>query len=898
MIGKTLAHYEITSQLGKGGMGEVYRAKDRKLGRDVAIKVLPEEFARDPERVARFEREAKLLASLNHPNIASIHGLEEAGGTHFLVMELVEGNTLADQLKQGAIPVEESLKLALQIAEALEAAHEKGVIHRDLKPANIKITPDGKVKVLDFGLAKAFAAEQADLNLSNSPTLSNAATQQGIILGTAAYMSPEQARGKPVDKRADIWAFGVVLFEMLTGRQLFGGDTISDTLASVLTREPEWEKVPVKARSLLRRCLEKDPKKRLRDIGDAYALLETAPESPPVKKSRLSWGIAGALALALAISLCAPWRSKPPASEPMRLQIAYPDKVTPGQIGGFALSPDGRHLAFVAMDSDGIRRLWVRDLQSFEIRFLAGTESANDEVPFWSPDNRSIAFDAGGKLKKVDISGGPPTPLCNLSGGVPGGSWNGNDVIIFGTDKASGGIMQVSAAGGTALPVTRPVPERQETSHVLPTFLPDGRHFLYCINSDNPENTGVYIGSLDARPEEQPVKRLMASSLAPQYIPPSNTTPGMLLFQQGQKLVAQPFDDRRLELIGDDPVPIADQIGAIWNYSYFSASANGILIYRSSSSQVSQPAWFDRQGKTLGREALKGRFGGLALSPDGTRAAISRDSSRQQASFFPTVDIWLLVLARDTKSRFSHGSIEWRTHPIWSPDGTRIAFSSDFAGGMVDIYIKPTSGIGNEELLLTSNEHKAPTSWSRDGRILLYTAIGSKTGSDIWVLPMRNGGKQMPVLQGKSNERDGCFSPDMRWIAYVSDETDRDEVYVCGFSQSSTGEFLATAGKHQISQGGGTEPRWRRDDGKELFYRVPEGKVVAVEVNAGTEFAWGKPEELFPAPADLLALRPSIDVSTWDVTADGKRFLLITPLVEGSPTPFNVVLNWTELLKK
>lgn len=895
MIGKTLGHYQITSQLGKGGMGEVFQAKDLNLGRDVAIKVLPEEFTSNPERIARFHREAKLLASLNHPNIAAIHGLEESGGTHFLVMELVEGETLADQLQRGPIPIDESMKLALQIAEALEAAHEKGVIHRDLKPANIKVTPDGKVKVLDFGLAKAFAGEQAELNLSNSPTLSDMATQQGVILGTAAYMSPEQARGKSVDKRADIWAFGVVLYEMLTGRQLFGGDTISDTLASVLTKDPEWEIIPAKAGPLLRRCLEKDPKKRLRDIGDVYALLETAPEAPAAKRSWLSWSIAGALALALGISLWAPWSSKPPAAKPMHLQIAYPDKVTPGLIGGFAISPDGRHLAFAAMDSNGIRRLWLRDLQSLEIRSLSGTESIDDEPPFWSPDSRYIAFSASPKLKKVDISGGPAITLCSLSEEVPGGSWNANDVIIFGTASLSSGIMQVSAsaAGGSALPVTMPVPERQETSHVLPAFLPDGRHFLYFINSNNAENTGIYIGSLDAKPEEQPVKRLMASWLAPQYVPASDSTAGMLLFQQGQTLKAQLFDDKRLELIGD-PVRIADQVGAVFNYGYFSASADGILIYRNSS-QVSQPAWFDRQGNILGREALKGRFAGLAVSPDGTRAAISWDSSTQQTSSTPIVDIWLLDLVRDTKSRFSYGSINWRTHPVWSSDGTRIAFSSDLSSDISDLYIKPASGIGNEAPLLTSNENKAPTSWSHDGRFLLYTAIDPKTGRDVWILPMKNGGKERPILQEKVNEQSGCFSPDGRWIAYVSDETGRDEVYVCGFSQSPTGEFLTTASKYQISQGGGTEPRWPRDS-KELFYRTPDGKVVAVEVNAGAGFTWGKRRELFATTPDFLALRPTINASTWDVTADGKRFLLTTP--EGSPTPFNVILNWTELLKK
>ena len=424
VIGQKISHYTIVEQLGKGGMGEVYQAKDQKLGRDVAIKVLPEEFARDADRVARFQREAKLLASLNHPNIAAIYGLEESRGANFLVLELVEGETLADQLKRGPIPVEESLKLALHIAEALEAAHEKGVIHRDLKPANIKVTPEGKVKVLDFGLAKAFAGEQADLNLSNSPTMSNAATQQGIILGTAAYMSPEQARGRAVDKRTDIWAFGVVLYEMLTGKRLFGGDTISDTLAAVLRAEPEWELVPAKARRLLRNCLQKDPKKRLADISDSRLLLEEAPESATVSKRRpwLAWSVAALFLITTLVVSLIHFREVQPVAVPLRFQIPAPEKVSiSGR--GVSLSPDGRRLAFYGTDADGVMRIWVRPLDLLEARPLLDTEGSNSSwYFFWSPESRFIVFGAEGKLKKIDVSGGPAQTLCDVPGGIYGGS--------------------------------------------------------------------------------------------------------------------------------------------------------------------------------------------------------------------------------------------------------------------------------------------------------------------------------------------------------------------------------------------------------------------------------------------------------------------------------------------
>jgi Tol biopolymer transport system component len=885
MIGKTLGHYRVGEQLGHGGMGEVYLADDLNLNRKVALKFLPDAFAADPERMARFEREAKLLASLNHPNIAAIYGLEQAEGKRFLVLELVEGETLAQRLSKGALPLEEALGICRQIAEALEAAHEKGVIHRDLKPANVMITDGDKVKILDFGLAKALADETQSVDSSQSPTLTEAMTRPGIILGTAAYMSPEQAKGKAVDKRADIWAFGCILYECLTGKRAFEGETVTETLAAVLTREPEWEKIPATVRPLLRRCLERDAKKRLRDIGDAYALLESAPESAPVKRPWLAWSIA-ALAVLIAVAMgMVHDREKPSApGAPMRFQIPLPSKVNMAPGGGIALSPDGQRLAFTAVGTDGVQRLWLRALDSFEARPLFGTESSRIPPFFWSPDSRFIAFLAGTKLKKIGISGGPPQIICDLSAGF-GGSWNRDGVIILGTEH--GGVMRVSSSGGVAFPLTKPNPARQESAHHSPIFLPDGKHFLYWCQSATPENQGVYIGSLDAKPEEQGSNQLVPTNFFPIYVPSTDSSLGQLLFIREQVLVAQPFDDKHLELVGE-PTLVAEQVGSFGNYAFFSASTNGILVYISGGSgQQFQPTWLDRQGKVLGTAGGLGLYYRLALSPDGRFAAVGRNTR---------TDIWLLNFSRGTEQRFTFGQGN-SSRPIWSPDGSHIIFGSD-REGVYNLYQKPASGAKEEELLFKSTEHKYPTSWSSDEGFVLYTAIDQKTKQDLWLLSLESGVKAIPFLRTNFNEGDGQFSPDMRWIAYVSDESGSNEVYVRGFSRSSGSDALsASIGKWLISEGGGTGPRWRRD-GKELYYRATDGKVIAVEITAGTLFQAGSRKPLFQAPPDIAALYTIAPFPAWDVTADGKRFLLPVPAVENSPSPFNVVLNWTALLKK
>jgi eukaryotic-like serine/threonine-protein kinase len=509
--GTRLGHYEILAPLGAGGMGEVYRARDSKLGRDVALKVLRDAFARDPDRMARFQREAKVLASLSHPNIAAIYGLEDSDRSNALVMELVEGPTLADRIKQGPVPIDEALRIGGQICEGLEYAHERGVVHRDLKPANIKVANDDAVKVLDFGLAKAIEGDAASQEISTSPTISRMATQAGILLGTAAYMSPEQARGKSVDRRADIWAFGCVLYEMLTNKSAFTGETVSDTLAAVIKEEPNWAQLPAetpaRVQVLLQRCLQKDPKQRLRDIGDARIalneVLSGAPEphssgAVPIGarllRSVLPWALFAAATAVLVTLVFVRFDEKPFAAEPVRFQIALPEKTHPGPTGAFAVSPDGRQLAFFAAGQDGVPHLWIRPLDSLEARPLPDSGSTSNAPFFWSPDSHYIAFDGGGKLKKIAISGGLAQTLCDVRGSAVGGSWNKDGVIIFG----DGVIMRVSATGGQPSPLTTLDSSQREIRHLFPEFLPDGRHFLYLRRSSQLENSGVYVGSLAA----------------------------------------------------------------------------------------------------------------------------------------------------------------------------------------------------------------------------------------------------------------------------------------------------------------------------------------------------------------------------------------------------------------
>jgi Tol biopolymer transport system component len=877
----SIAHYRIISKLGEGGMGEVWRATDTKLGRDVAIKILPEAFAQDPDRMARFEREAQVLASLNHPNIAAIYGVEDRA----LIMELVEGETL-----KGPLPVETAIHYAIQIAEALEYAHERGVVHRDLKPANIKVTPDGRVKVLDFGLAKAMSGDAAGGNPESSPTLTMRATMEGVILGTAAYMSPEQARGQDVDRRADIWAFGVVLYELLTGRQFFAGPTISDTLAAVLTREPDLSVIPTQIQPIIERCLRKDPRRRWQAIGDVrIALDEPAPAVPSVQQRGVpAWwfAVASLLALAGAVVAVMHFREKPPEPAVVRFELPAPAKAQyVGDVGfRMALSPDGRRLAFLARTPDGHQSLWVRSLDSLDARPLPGTE--NTTSVFWSADSRWIGFHADGKLKKIEASGGAPQTLCSTAGIVATGAWNRDGDILFGSPGTSGGLSRVSQAGGAPSPVTTPDRARQEISHSYPSFLPDGRHFLYLARSAVGDNAGIYLAKLGASDR----KLLLRTTLAAAYVPdPAGREEDHLLFVRDGALMAHRINASTFELTGE-AFPVAEHVGSYLSYPTFSASTNGVLAYRSGAgaSGSTQLMWFDREGKALGTAGPAGSYTDLALSPDGKRVAVT-DRDPQTGNR----DIWLMDVLRGVRQRFTFDPSQ-ELSPVWSPDGGKVAFSSN-RDGPYNIYQKESGGTGTEQALLKSESIKGPLDWSPDGRFLLYQAEDPKTRTDLWVLPLDSAGKPAPFLQTPFTEMQGQFSPGPeagRWVAYASDESGTWQIYVQPFPAAPSGG----SGKFQVSTGGGVQPRWR-GDGKELFYLAPDGKLMAVEVKTSPRFEAGIPKALFTVPAGFVVSSLSF---RYAVARDGKRFLInILALSEGPDTaPVTVIMNWTAGLKK
>jgi Tol biopolymer transport system component len=902
--GARIGPYDVLSPIGAGGMGEVYRARDARLGRDVAIKSLPDLALADPDRVTRFEREAQILAALNHPHVGGIYGLEESSGARFLVLELVEGETLAARLRLGLPPLEEALTIARQIADALQAAHDKGIIHRDLKPANIMITAEGQAKVLDFGLAKALAS--ADSLAGSRPSaepmdsLTIAATASGMILGTFAYMSPEQARGKPVDKRADIWAFGCVLYEMLSGRHPFAGTTMSDRIAAILEREPDFEAIPAstpaRVRWLVRRCLEKDPRRRLHDIADARIELDEAlggssdfdgaPTTTRTARARptrevVAWSAAAACLMALVgVLTLARGTAGPPAADARTYNssILLPEDLrlgTSNPPGRFALSPDGRRLALVLTDTTGKTLLCIRPLNTNVAQQLAGTEGA--AFPFWSPDSRFIAFTAQGKLKTIDVSGGPPVTLADASIGATG-AWNRDNVILY-TPVGGSPIHRVSSSGGPSTPITTLDAAAGDAQHWYPFFLPDGRHFLFfAVGSKARGQTdprAILVGSLDA---QEPVKLLVEGGSNAKY------ANGHLVFFREGTLVAQAFDLDRLALTGT-PAPIVEHVqiaggGATGAAGAYSVSETGLLVYQTGVLTRSQLAWFGREGTGPSKIGDQADYGDLTLSPDGRRAAVSvADPSNG------TRAIWLFDLARGIRERFTFVGDDFA--PIWSRlDGRDIAFSSGRKGS-IHLYQKAATGGGSEEILLEDSLGKFAGDWSADGKFVVYVGGGGIIArSDLWILRLADR-KAYPFLQTPLIESHGQFSPNGRWIAYSSGTLRELEVYVSPFP--GPGEAL------RVSTNGGAWPRWRRD-GREIYYIAPDNTFTAVPVTAtGSGLTFGASRALFKVRPRPFA---RLDAYPYDVSADGGRFLINTFVEEATAGAITLVVNWPEGLKK
>ena len=883
--GERLGPYEVLSPIGAGGMGEVYRARDTRLNRDAAIKVLPGLFASDRERLARFEREAQMLAALNHPRIATIYGLEEAGSVLALAMELVEGPTLAERLASGPIDVREALTLARDMAEAIEYAHERGIIHRDLKPANIKITPDGSVKILDFGLAKALSPMSASTNLANSPTLSVAGTAAGVLLGTAAYMAPEQARGLVVDRRADIWAFGCVLYEMLVGHAPFPGETLTDVLASIVTREPDWDALPAatppRIDALLRRSLRKDPRERLRDVGDARIEIDEvlkAPPAPPTEqrsasvrmpaRTWLSAGLAGILLGALAAGTIARvWRTPPPRPRaPIRLTAVLPVKVglALGRGSTVAISPDGLKLVFVA-GSEGRTGLYLRSLDDFESSALPGTDGAAN--PFFSPDGQWVGFFAGGKLKKVALAGGQPVNVCDAPTSR-GESWSRDDVIFF-TPSGGSGIWRVAAGGGQPVEVTKRL--EGELSHRWPQILPDGRTLIFTVWND----TGFEAARIVAQSLATGERRVLVEggSYARVVFADAAGRSGYLIYARASGLLAAPFDVERLQLTGPS-VPMLD--GVFTNLSggaHFSVSRDGALVYVAGglAESARRVAVIDRKGAARQLATIRGMSLFFQLSPDGKRLARSNPAG-------PNRDIWIHDLDRNTATRLTYRDNS--SYPIWTPDGTRVVFSS----GLPDpnLYWKSADGSGAEERLTTSPRAQFPGSFTPGGKSLVFIENRPSEGADLWILPLEGDRTPRPFLQTPFNESEPAVSPDGRWLAYQSNESGAVEVYVQSFPTGGR--------KWQISTDGGRWPLWARN-GREIFYRNRNRMMAAAvspEPAGGTGLTVGQPGLLFEgAFEDVYSLTPD------------ERFVVIQiDSDESAPTDVHVVVDWLEELKR
>jgi serine/threonine protein kinase len=877
--GTRIGPYEIVATLGAGAMGEVYRAHDSTLGRDVAIKILSDGVSADAESLARFDREARMLASLNHPNIAAIHGVEQDGPLRALVLELVEGETLAARIRRGALPVTDALRIARDLSDALDAAHERGIIHRDLKPANIMLTRDDAVKVLDFGIARATTDDGA-----RDVVATVTATGAGVIVGTPAFMSPEQMRGLAIDKRTDLWSLGCVLYEMLTGRLPFSGPTFSDTIGRVLETEPDWtalpQATPLNVRRLLERCLQKNPKERWRDAGDLHHALDDAlrgfgsgarPPEDTAARRRSRWreGLAWAVAAIAVVGAGAAIRrapSPPVVAQSVRFSVPPPAGTTFSFDGGApwpSISPDGRQLAFVAVSSSGEQQLWVRALDRPDPHPVRGTAGAYR--PFWSPDSRSLAYFADGRLWRVDLPDGTPQSLAAApySGDLKG-AW-GRDAIVM---TLRTGFFRVPATGGAPTLLTGGV-QRQEGQVDLDNlaFLPDGRRYLYLVNDRREGRKYSCVGSLDTTPHTCGIPLGAAARYA---------DPGYVVFGQDGELRAQPFDAERGSLSGDAR-PIRDaRIGQreSWYAMPFTISSTGVLAYHPSTGQT-ELAWFTRAGALDGRIASVETYGDARLSPDGEHVIFGRTNPATGDS-----DLWLYDIRRDRSRRFTFdSSVDPRA--IFSGDGKRVVFRAT-RGNASGLYAKTVSGEGVESFLAPVHRSAIPRDWSSDNGFILYQALYPTTGWDLWAAPASGDGKPFPVIATEHGEREGRFAPGGLFVAYDSTESGRREIWVQ--------PFPPTGAKWQISTTGGFSPRWRRD-GKELFYVASDGRLMAVPVALGASVEFDAASPLFQT------MHRETAYGAYDVSADGKRFLINMPPDASHTQPITIIVNWTDALR-
>ena len=876
--GSRLGPYEILSPLGAGGMGEVYKARDSRLERTVAVKVLPSHLSASAETRQRFEREAKTISQLTHAHICALYDVGSANGVEYLVMELLDGETLSDRLRHGALPLEQTLRYGTEIADALDRAHRQGIVHRDLKPANVMITKAG-VKLLDFGLAKAMAPAAPAGNLTALPTQQEL-THEGTILGTFQYMSPEQLEGKEADSRSDIFALGAVLYEMATGKKAFSGTSQASLISAIMKEDPPPVSTiqamsPPALDRVVKTCLAKDPEDRWQSAHDVGNELEWIAEGSQAavltaagsrnKRERLAWWMAGLLLLGLGASVLSNLRRPALVRSPTRFSVLAPAGESFSR--SFAVSPDGRKLAFATFANGS--PLWVHSYETGASKRLAGTEEAR--YPFWSPDGKSLGFFAQGKLKKIDLSGGPPQVLADASD-PRGGSWGSGGTILFSPGAVSP-LYLIPAGGGAAVPATTLDVAGQENTHRWPWLLPDGKRFLMYVGSGKQEGRGVYLGTLGSPTR----KKILPDVSQAQYSPA-----GLILFRRQSALMAQGFDPDRVALLGEpatveesvqgDPVFVA---GAV-----FSVSSSGVLAYRGGETEQSNYVWMDRNGKEIGAVADSENMSEPSLSPDETRVAWHRSDLQSGNE-----DIWIHDLARNTSSRFTFYPADFAS-PVWSPDGSRILFASSRMGGH-QVYEKMATGAAEEKPLFQQDGDAYPDDLSLDGKFLLYEMYSPAGNVDLWAFPLKGDGKPIPYLRSPSNEVHSKFSPDGRWVAYVSDETGIPEIFV----QS----FPASGGKWQISRGGGAQPAWRRD-GKELFFLGLDRKMMSVPVTTVPTFEPGAPRALFDTVVPNVGV--SSDRNHYVVTGDGQRFLIRKLRDEKGPSVITTVLDWPSALAR